>query len=161
LGCSVHNLKSLGPQERQQLFDRLVGELDRKLRLLAIHYDIDSSLESAHYYFFLANAVAANHVPGFKIRNYPRSGRKKIWSSERLEELRVRVGSRKQKLGIKATDKEALRRMADDPTDPFFKSGLNREEKARYVETLESRLQDAKVDQDYYQRALIEVLKRP
>jgi hypothetical protein len=123
-----------------------------KLSPLFDHYLINDKED----YRRLVLALAIDHVPGFATRlvKYVRSdgdygtpvpdiksGRPRMWSSEKLAALLDAVSELKER-GKAQTDREALfalSRRAD------WSAPLNhRGERSQWIETLESRLQDAK-----------------
>jgi hypothetical protein len=119
-----------------------------KLELLAEHYDVPQNDFRA-----LALALARDLIPGFRFRDPLRfgncgpqheekekDGRPIAWGPDRLHELLTQVDSIKK--GNSLTDREALTRLArkkkwEPPTN--HRGGSD-----KWLETLESRLQDAK-----------------
>jgi hypothetical protein len=125
-----------------------------KLRLLMDYYGIADHAN----FFSLALALAIDHVPGFRIDPTPlrreqisdglalvvqdnRTGRRLEWPPERLDSLLSAVEDAKRKHGL-STDREAIAVVARNRNwgQPANHKG-NREQ---WLETLESRLQDAK-----------------
>jgi hypothetical protein len=115
-----------------------------KLPLLFDHYGI----ENRNDIHALVLALAIDHVPGFKTatRSTSRRGRRLKWSLERLLTLLKDV--RDVRLTSNFNDKRALQHIA---TNPQFANAWgfppNREsqsQKQKWIETLQSRLNDAK-----------------
>jgi hypothetical protein len=130
-----------------------------KLELLATHYGVPSDDFRA-----LALAIARDLIPGFRFIDPLRpltswgpqyeeklkSGRPGIWDFDRLEELLNEVNAFKK--SSSATDREALARLVrkkkwGPPTNHRGGSG-------KWLETLESRLQDAKKQENRIANAL-------
>jgi hypothetical protein len=132
-------------QERhKRACDALIErELSRKLSLLFDHYGIVDKEDIAA----LGWALAFEHVPGFKVR-FPEArsnrGRKRKWLPERLEELDETVQQLKQRFNF--TDRKALTFMVynlEHSVTWGIPSG-HKGSKQQWIETLESRLQEAK-----------------
>jgi hypothetical protein len=96
----------------------------------------------------LVFALASEHVPGFKIvsEKKPLSGRKRKWDPYRLEALLQAVREAKRRGGL--TDKGALWFIATDKqfaaTWGFPSDHKSQSQKQQWIETLQSRLNDAK-----------------
>jgi hypothetical protein len=126
-----------------------------KLALLMKHYSISDPDD----WFSLALALAVDHVPGFQVENtlgvqqidqgislVVHAGRKKTgrpitWPFDRLEELFDDVEKTKKQFGL-TQDREALSRIARHPK--WSPPANHRGEWGQWIETLESRLQEAK-----------------
>jgi hypothetical protein len=124
----------------------------QKLDLLMTHYSISDRED----WYSLALALAVDHIPGFQVENklgleqidggislVVHRGRKKVgrrnkWSVDRLCELLSDVEKRKKQSDLKS-DREALRQIAS-----LRKWGPPANHPGDWVETLESRLQEAK-----------------
>jgi hypothetical protein len=127
-------------------------ELLKKLALLMQHYQIADKDD----FFSLALALAMDHVPGFRVaRNTPlrlkhgnwgavihaNKGRRLTWTPERLNGLLSAVEETKKKHGL-STDREALKIVAR--TGEWSRPANHRGDPDQWIETLESRLQEAK-----------------
>jgi hypothetical protein len=125
-----------------------------KLLLLMEHYEISDKED----WFSLALALAIDHVPGFRVslrlaleggqdlgavvhRDGKKVGRRRLWTSDRLERLLDAVEQEKKKSGIRK-DREALSRLAR--RQEWARPATHRKGHLSWIETLESRLQDAK-----------------
>jgi hypothetical protein len=117
-------------------------KLLQKMSLLMKHFKIADEGDAAA----LARALAREHVPGFKIvqEETTKRGRKKEWHGGKLQALYDAVRSVKTK--HRFTDRRALTFMSNNPEfastwgSPRDYTGSPKQ----WVETLESRLQDAK-----------------
>jgi len=117
-------------------------KLLKKMSLLMKHFEIaDESDVPA-----LAWALALKHVPGFKIipEEKAKRGRKKEWHGGKLQALYDVVQSLKSKHGF--TDRQALKFLSNGPefASAWRPTKDYRGSPKQWVETLESRLQDAK-----------------
>jgi hypothetical protein len=128
------------------------SERVRKLPLLMRHYGIEDETD----FCSLALALAIDHVPGFAC-NYVEmklahgdhgavvpikvSGRPKVWTSERLSNLLEAVEDVKAN-GRSKQDREVLRELARKRE--WAPLASHRGTKAAWIETLETRLQEAK-----------------
>jgi len=131
---SRHELANAANVERQR---------SKKLALLFEHYGIADKKDVSA----LAWALAVEHVPGFKFQ-FPepklKRGRKKEWDADRLEELCHTVESIKK--GLLLTDRQALKFMVNNQQHaqtwgaPKGRKGTQQQ----WIETLETRLQEAK-----------------
>jgi hypothetical protein len=123
-----------------------------KLPLLFEHYGIEDKSD----YLSLSLALAFDHVPGFAVQGIPhklsqgdygavvlltRTGRPREWTDERFSELLTSVEEIKQKKNLK-TEREALRLLSRRA--PWKPPASHRGDTEQWIETLESRLQDAK-----------------
>jgi hypothetical protein len=118
-------------------------KLLKKMSLLKKHFEITDQSDAAA----LAWALAFKHVPGFKIiqEEKAKRGRKKEWHGDKLHALYDAVQSLKSK--HRFTDRQALTFMSNDRSKFASIWGppkVYRGSPKQWVETLESRLQDAK-----------------
>lgn len=127
----------------------------RKLDLLMEHYGIvDRSDFKA-----LALALSVDHVPGFGCKRVRMKlgqgdfgalvngeeteiGRPVEWSEERLAKLLATVEAEKQR-DTRQTDRSVLAKLARRP--PWSATGTHRGTSTQWIETLQARLHDAKV----------------
>jgi hypothetical protein len=140
-----------------------------KLDLLMKHYLIPDP----HDWFSLALALAVDQIPGFQVENTlgveqidrgislvehvgrKKTGRRKKWSFDRLDKLLNDVEKTKKRFGL-TEDREALSRIAR--LRKWAPPANHRGDRRQWIETLESRLQEAKV----YRRnvdKLLEILR--
>jgi hypothetical protein len=140
-----------------------------KLDLLMKHYSIPDRED----WYSLALALAVDHIPGFQVENklgleridrgislVVHRGRKKVgrrntWSVHRLDELLNDVEKTKRQFHLKR-DREALSRIAR--LRKWAPPANHRGELGQWVETLESRLQEAKVLRGKVDK-LVEILR--
>jgi hypothetical protein len=126
-----------------------------KLNLLMKHY----SIADPNDWFSLALALAVDHVPGFQVWNTlgfeqidqgirlvvhvgrKKTGRPMKWPVQRLDDLLNDVEKTKKQCGVKR-DREALDRIAR--LRKWAPPANHRGERSQWIETLESRLQEAK-----------------
>src|SRR6266536_2135132 len=138
-------------QKKMARFERaavvaLERELFNKLFLLFKHYHIKDKNDFAA----LAWALAYEHVPGFKVlepRRTEHRGRKRKWDGDRYEQLLETVQSiREQHKSASFGDRRALAFMVKDEGygATWGPPPNHRGTKQQWIETLESRLQDAK-----------------
>jgi hypothetical protein len=122
----------------------------KKTALLFDHYGIVDKTDMRA----LAFALAVEHVPGFKVLDpeaKPKRGRKLKWHPDRLEELYRTVES--IKMLHRFTDKQALKFLVNNQEYtaiwgvPTGQSGSEQQ----WIETLETRLQEAKRLQKRYE----------
>jgi hypothetical protein len=114
-------------------------QLKRKMTLLKEHYGVNDM--SA-----LALALAREHVPGFRVGSVAtrRAGRRRTWNVDRLQKLHDTVNAVKEKHSFR--DRQALKFIVNNKEysgiwgQPKNHKGL----KSGWIETLESRLQEAK-----------------
>jgi hypothetical protein len=120
-------------------------EVSRKIALLFAHYGIKDTNDIAA----LASALAFEHVPGLKVlplKPKLKRGRKRKWDSERYSQLLETVQSVKKQYGF-SKDRQALRCMVRNPQLAATWGPGDTSDKRladRRIETLESRLQEAK-----------------
>src|SRR5262249_10297699 len=130
-------------------------ELFQKLDLLMKHY----SIPDPNDWRSLALALAVDHIPGFQVENNlgiekigqgiglvvhttrKKTGRPTTWPVERRDELLNDVEKTKKRYGLKR-DREALDRLAR--LRKWAPPANHRGEQSQWIETLESRLQEAK-----------------
>ncbi len=125
----------------QEAEDRVKRKLWQKMSRLMRHFKItDGDMGS------LAWALAIEHVPGFKIvpENKAKRGRKKKWDGEKLQALFDAVQTVKTKHNF--TDRQALKFIATNSEfkDTWGAPASHPGSFEQWIETLESRLQDAK-----------------
>jgi hypothetical protein len=124
-----------------------------KLRFLMAHYSIADKDDWYH----LAVALATDHVPGFQVEwpivevppdfqgpvlERKRAGRPTEWDFDRLEQLLVAVEQEKARQGL-STDREALSQLAMRRRE-WARPATHRGDRQSWIETLETRLQEAK-----------------
>jgi hypothetical protein len=130
-------------ENNQRNAERRVKEkLLQKMSLLMKRFKIADEGDAAS----LAWALAFEHVPGFKIvpERKAKSGRKKDWHGGKLQELHDAVQSVKQR--HRFNDRQALKFISNNSQWSEIwgpPSGYKGSDK-QWIETLESRLQDAK-----------------
>ncbi|MFZ2081328.1 MAG: hypothetical protein WAV38_32705 [Xanthobacteraceae bacterium] len=110
-----------------------------KIRLLLRHYGIaDRNMEA------LALALAAAHVPGFQVivGGGKKRGPKTYWDGPRLSALNRDVEA--VKTPLRRTDRQALKFLVENDPDRWGPPKGHRHNERQWIETLESRLQDAK-----------------
>jgi hypothetical protein len=117
-------------------------KLLHKMSLLLKHFKIaDKDSATA-----LVWALAFEHVPGFRIVQEERAkaGRKKEWHGEKLQALYDAVQLVKRKHGY--NDRQTLKFISNNPefTGIWGPPANYRGSQRQWIETLESRLQDAK-----------------
>jgi hypothetical protein len=135
--------------------EAIAQEYFQKLDLLMKHY----SIPDPNDWFSLALALAVDHVPGFQVENnfgieqigpgiglvvhtgHKKTGRRITWSVEHLEDLLDDVEKAKKRYGL-TRDREALSRMAR--LQKWAPPANHRGGWSQWIETLESRLQEAK-----------------
>ena len=130
-------------EKHESKAERAVAQkLEHKMKLLMQHYRISDYKNMSA----LAWALAFEHVPGFKIvpAMKTKKGRKRKWDGHRLQELFETVHMLKSKHGLK--DKQALKFMANNERYAAIwgPTQSHKGSKQQWIETLESRLQDAK-----------------
>lgn len=101
------------------------------------HFEIEGADFEA-----LAWKLAFRHVPGFAVKRDERAkgGRKRRWDVGRLQALHDSVQKAKAKGNL--NDRQALKYVSNDPH--FKPPQTYRGTQKQWIETLESRLQDAK-----------------
>jgi hypothetical protein len=121
---------------------RVTQKILQKMSLLIKHFEIADEDDAAA----LALALATEHVPGFKIvqEGKPKKGRKKYWDGEKLMALHSAVQQVRHHHNF--NDRLALKFISNNSQwsknwgpPPGYKGS-----KKQWIETLESRLQDAK-----------------
>jgi hypothetical protein len=128
----------------------LQSRLD-KLPLLFEHYGIDDQSD----FLNLSLALAIDFVPGFSFNPTVKTGRPRVWDEERLDALLRDVEGTKHKKGF-LTDREAIKYLARH--DPWKMPAVHRGDVKQWIETLESRLQEAKKTKKHVQRRFREIL---
>jgi hypothetical protein len=142
-------------EEMEDLYRQAIEETRvEKLRLLMDHYGISDKAD----FFSLALALAIDHIPGFGIDPTPlrqeqisdgvtlivqdnRTGRRLEWPPKRLDSLLSAVEDAKRKHGL-STDREAIAVVARNRE--WRRPANHKGDQEQWLETLESRLQDAK-----------------
>jgi len=142
-------------EEMEELYRQAIDERRvEKLSLLMDHYGISDKAD----FFSLALALAIDHVPGFGIDPTPlrleqisdgvalvvqdnKTGRRLEWPPERLDSLLSAVEDAKRKHGL-STDREAIAVVARK--GKWGRPANHKGNHEQWLETLESRLQDAK-----------------
>jgi hypothetical protein len=130
-------------EEHQQQAQKDVDQqFKEKLSLLMDHYGLADKEDMTS----LAMALACEHVPGFRIEipTKTNKGRKRQWESDKLEDLLNTVESLQKKLGF--NDRTALSFIVADReyAKTWGKPPTHKGNKQQWIETLESRLQEAK-----------------
>jgi hypothetical protein len=128
-------------RHQREAEQRIAEKLLQKMTLLMKHYRIvDENLA------VLAWALASQHVPGFKIlpETKIKKGRKRKWDGPRLENLLHTVHSVKEQ--HRFTDRQALAFIVNNHQHAatWGLPSNHKGSKQAWIETLESRLQDAK-----------------
>ena len=117
-------------------------KISQKMGLLMKHYGISDPNDMSA----LALALAFAHVPGFKIvpETKTKKGRKRIWDGPRLLELFETVEMLKSKHNF--TEKIALKFMVNNEqyAAVWGPPPTHKGSKEQWIETLQSRLKDAK-----------------
>jgi hypothetical protein len=124
-------------QEKVEAFVR--DQREERIRLLHKHYGIPSRDMEA-----LALALAEEHVAGFKVIDdaQQKRGRKKLWDGPKLQALYYDVQA--VRAGKRCSDRQALKVIAKDPSFSAKWAAPNGRDPSKWLETLESRLSDAK-----------------
>jgi hypothetical protein len=139
----------------------LRDEVYRKMLLLAKHYGIATNVTDPELFAQLAICLAFAHVPGFQFAAERRSS--KLWSDERLKDLLATIKQIKKERGIKG-DKQACRVIVKEYPQKWGKPVTTRKELRSWIETVESRLQDAKkkakIEHQLEMKALVAALLR-
>jgi hypothetical protein len=145
-----------------KLIDEAAAKAElEKLNLLLIHFDLEDN-----DWFGLSLALARAFVPGLQIKHAPifvngelfgsgKSGRPLVWDSTRFAELLTDVQSIKDRDGL--TDREALARLMRKRK--WAPPANHRRGSTKWLETLESLLQDAKRE-DSKVKELLELLMK-
>jgi hypothetical protein len=140
-------------KEMEELYEQAIEkERVEKLGLLMDHYAIADKTD----YRSLALALAIDHIPGFQIDPTPlelehgnhgtvlyrkKGGRRKEWTAQRFNDLLIAVEDAKRKGFLE--DREALLFIAVRQKK-WAQPANHRGGRSKWIETLESRLQDAK-----------------
>jgi hypothetical protein len=129
-------------QYQQDARVQLSDELGRKMSLLLKHYDIDEQNDDAMGE--LAYLLACEHVPGFRVLEEAKTkrGRKRKWDFDLLQALHAAVQSAKKERNC--NDREALTTLASLPNSAWERPPAHKGTKRQWIETLETRLQEAK-----------------
>jgi len=126
-------------QEAEQSVEQ---QLWRKLSLLMKHFKIADENDT----MALVWALASEHVPGFQLvpEGGPKKGRKKEWHGEKLLALYDAVQSAKNQHNF--NDRQALTFISSNslPAKTWGPPANYKGYKKQWIETLESRLHDAK-----------------
>ena len=138
-----------------------------KLPLLFEHYGIEDHSD----YFRLSLVLAIDHVPGFAVKEIPyklrhgdygavepvtKTGRHREWTGERLSDLLEAVDAIKRKKKL-TSDRDALRELSR--CEPWRSPPGHRGDTKQWIETLETRLQEAKSYESRAQKRLDNALK--
>jgi hypothetical protein len=136
-------------QYQQDARAQLSAELGRRMLLLLKHFDIDEQNDDAMSE--LAYLLACEHVPGFRVLEpgFPaleeaktQRGRKRKWDFDLLQALHAAVQSAKKQLNF--NDRQALTFLASLPNSAWERPPAHKGTKRQWIETLETRLQEAK-----------------
>jgi hypothetical protein len=113
---------------------------EEKIRLLLQHYGIAERDDLQA----LALALASRHVPGFQVivGGGQKRGRKTLWDGPKLAALYRDVEA--AKAPQRRTDRQALKFLVKNDPDRWGPPKGRRHNERQWIETLESRLQDAK-----------------
>jgi hypothetical protein len=129
-------------RHQRKVKQRVNKQISEKLSLLMEFYGIANKNDMGA----LALALATEHVPGFKVlpQGGKKRGRKKMWDGPNLQALLQAVLTVKEK--HRFTDRQALHFISEnDEYAVIWGPPVSyRGSKRQWVETLESRLQDAK-----------------
>jgi hypothetical protein len=129
-------------RHQRKMKDRVDKQIAEKLSLLMEFYGIANKNDMGA----LALALATEHVPGFKVvtQGDEKRGRKKMWDGPKLQALLQAVITVKEK--HRFTDRQALHFIStNDESAAIWGPPVGyRGSKRQWIETLESRLQDAK-----------------
>ena len=112
---------------------------EEKIRLLLQHYGIaDHDMQA------LALALASSHVPGFQVilGGGQKRGRKTLWDGPKRTALYRDVEA--AKTPQRRTDRQALKFLVKNDPERWGPPKGHRHNERQWIETLESRLQDAK-----------------
>lgn len=125
--------------------ERLIDAFLRKCNALALFYGTDPEPTQSNL-LRLFFCLACHHVPGFRLRKLRKPHSNKLWTDDRFEELITDVETVKRQKHLR-WDREALDYLiANRPYSVKWGKSLKKIENDRekWKETLESRLQDAK-----------------
>jgi hypothetical protein len=127
-------------QHQQEAENRAAEKLLEKMSLLTKHYGIADENDLGA----LAWALACEHVPGFRVvvEEKTKRGRKRKWDGPMLQELFEAVQSVKKQ--HRYNDRQALAFLVSRRDSPWRLPVNHKGTKQQWIETLESRLQDAK-----------------
>jgi hypothetical protein len=127
-------------QHQQEADNRARQKLLEKLSLLMRHFGIADENDMGA----LALALAIEHVPGFQIvpEAKTKRGRKRKWDGLVLQDLLTAVQLVKKQ--HRYNDRQALTFLASSHDSPWRPPSSHKGSKRQWIETLESRLQDAK-----------------
>jgi hypothetical protein len=129
-------------RHQRKVKDSVDKQIAEKLSLLMEFYGIANKNDMGA----LALALANEHVPGFKVvpQGGKKRGRKKMWDGPKLQALLQAVVTVKEKHRFR--DRQALHFISenDQYAATWGPPVSYRGSKLQWVETLESRLQDAK-----------------
>jgi hypothetical protein len=156
-------------KEMDDLYQQAIEkELVEKFDLLMDHYAIADKTD----YRSLALALAIDHIPGFQLDPTPlelehgtsggvvyqgkKVGRREEWPEQRLNDLLIAVEDAKRNLGF-STDRDALSFIAR--RGKWAPPANHRRGREHWIETLESRLQEAKGFKRMVDRS-VETLKK-
>ncbi|MFL6833448.1 MAG: hypothetical protein ACJ8F0_12745 [Xanthobacteraceae bacterium] len=142
-------------QEVEECYrDAIREKMTEKLDLLMEHYAISDKTD----FFHLALALAIDHVPGFRVDpptalrlehgdwgavlHGHKRGRRRTGPPDRLDNLLDTVEETKKKRGL--SDDRAALRVVMQNSEEWGPPANHRGDHKQWLETLESRLQDAK-----------------
>jgi hypothetical protein len=136
----VRQFWELHGQHQQEAANRASEKLLKKMSLLTNYYGIADETDMAT----LAWALACEHVPGFRVvpEEKTKRGRKRKWDGPTLQELFETVQSVKKQHNY--NDRQALTFLVSRRDSPWRLPANHKGTKQQWIETLESRLQDAK-----------------
>jgi hypothetical protein len=138
----VRRWRKASQQHQQEAENRAAQKRLEKVSLLMKYYGIDDNDMAA-----LAWTLACEHVPGFHIvpETKTRGGRKPKWDVPTLQKLLDTVNLLKRQHGF-TTDRQALMFMVSNEQHAMTwgQPSNHKGSKQQWVESLESRLQDAK-----------------
>ena len=127
---------------QQEVEQSVAQQLRRKLSLLMKHFKIADENDT----MALVLALAFEHIPGFRVvpEGEPKKGRKKEWHGEKLQALYDAVQS--AKIQHNFNDRQALKFISSNSqaAKTWGPRANYRGSKKQWIESLESRLQDAK-----------------
>jgi hypothetical protein len=125
---------------QQEVAEQANRKLLEKMSLLMKHYGIADDGDLATLAWFLA----FEHVPGFQVVEQVKTsrGRKRTWDGERLKELYDAVRAVKEQ--HRFNDRVALQFLVNTVGSKWQRPRNHKGSKQQWIETLESRLQDAK-----------------
>jgi hypothetical protein len=127
-------------QYRKEASAAVERQIEGKIKALLKHHKIGGRDMEA-----LARALAKTHVPGFKVlvdSGGQKRGRKTLWDGPKLTALYRDV--EEVKTPQRRTDRQALTFLVKNDPDRWGPPKGYRHRERQWIETLESRLQDAK-----------------